>query len=103
MLWINRRGQLRAIYSPLVADIATAVGGEISIRRASHVEPWSELSDAAKQAVPPDARTASSVAWYVDLTPVSGPVLGPFTTREAALEIEKAWLFAQAVPTPEEI
>ena len=48
--------------------------GAASIRRASHVEPNDDLT------------------WNADLTPVNGPVLGPFPTRAAALAAEVAWL-----------
>ena len=48
--------------------------GPAAIRRASHVEPT------------PDGR------WTADLGPMDGPVLGPFTTRAAALDAEQVWL-----------
>jgi hypothetical protein len=48
--------------------------GQATIRRASHVEPT------------PDGQ------WTADLGPMAGPVLGPFETRAAALEIERVWL-----------
>ena len=48
--------------------------GAANIQRASHVEPNDDLTLNA------------------DLTPVNGPVLGPFPTRAAALAAEVAWL-----------
>ena len=30
--------------------------------------------------------------WHADLTPVGGPVLGPFDRRSEALDAERAWL-----------
>jgi hypothetical protein len=48
--------------------------GATSLRRASHVEPTA------------DAR------WTADLSPVGGPVLGPFETRCEALDAERGWL-----------
>ena len=48
--------------------------GKLSIQRASHVEP-----DATGH-------------WLADLSPVSGPTLGPFATRSEALAAEEAWL-----------
>jgi hypothetical protein len=48
--------------------------GEVTIRRASFVEP--------------DARGR----WFADLSPVDGPQLGPFGKRSAALDAEVAWL-----------
>jgi hypothetical protein len=48
--------------------------GPATITRASHVEPT------------PDGR------WTADLSPCAGPVLGPFTLRQGALDAERAWL-----------
>ena len=48
--------------------------GHVSIRRASHVEPTD------------DGR------WQADLSPVDGPVLGPFARRSEALSAEVEWL-----------
>lgn len=68
---VTRTGQLRAIYDEAL-DFAAF--GPAEIRRASHVEP-----DSARQ-------------WWADLSPVAGPVLGPFAQRSAALAAEIAWL-----------
>ena len=48
--------------------------GPLMIQRASHVEP-----NAAGQ-------------WTADLSPVHGPLLGPFPTRSEALAAEVHWL-----------
>nr|WP_146462521.1 hypothetical protein [Rubripirellula tenax] len=48
--------------------------GQPTIRRGSHVEPTANGS------------------WTADLSPVSGPVLGPFKTRSLALAAEIDWL-----------
>lgn len=48
--------------------------GQLSIQRASHVEP-----DAQGQ-------------WFADLSPMYGPTLGPFAQRSEALAAEVAWL-----------
>jgi hypothetical protein len=48
--------------------------GRARIERASHVEPT------------PDG------SWTADLTPVDGPVLGPYAKRSEALAAEVAWL-----------
>jgi hypothetical protein len=57
-------------------ELATAMlkHGEMEISRASHVEP------------------VSGGRWECDLSPVGGPKIGTFATREAALECERAWL-----------
>ena len=70
-LVVSPAGAIAAIYSEAM-DLAAL--GPLVIRRASHVEP--------------DARGG----WSADLSPVSGPVLGPFSTRSAALAAEVAWL-----------
>jgi hypothetical protein len=54
--------------------------GPVCVKRASHVEP---LGD----------------GWTADLTPVNGPVLGPFPTRAEALEKEVAWLKQYHLPS----
>jgi hypothetical protein len=46
----------------------------LSIRRGSHVEPDEHGN------------------WLCDLSPVSGPLLGPFASRSAALAAEVDWL-----------
>ena len=56
--------------------------GQLQISRASYVEPNADGQ------------------WLADLTPLSGPVLGPFPARSDALAAEAAWitehwLFAQ--------
>lgn len=53
-----------------------------TVRRASHVEP-----------------TASG-EWTADLSPVGGPVLGPFTRRADALRAEVEWLDARMARGP---
>jgi hypothetical protein len=70
-LVVEPTGHVRAIYDEQI-DLATI--GALSIRRASHVEPNA------------DGR------WHADLSPVSGPFLGPFALRSEALEAECAWL-----------
>jgi hypothetical protein len=97
----------------------TAELGDQTIRRASNVEPTSELSplavltalggeppkDAANYAVS-HATTESyrerlPAAWWADMYPVGGPVLGPFGTRQLALDEEVKWLREHNIPTCE--
>jgi hypothetical protein len=72
-LLIARDGTIRAVYAE---DIDLGVLGSLIITRASHVEP----NDQGR--------------WLADLTPVSGPVLGPFDRRSEALQVEQTWLEA---------
>ncbi len=70
-LLIELGGRARCIYGE---TINLAQLGTLTIRRGSHVEP-----DEHGQ-------------WVCDLSPVSGPTLGPFVSRSEALTAEVAWL-----------
>lgn len=72
-LIINPGGGMRHIYDEA---LELSELGHAAIARASHVEP-----DAAG-------------AWWVDLSPVAGPCMGPFECRSAALKAEVDWLNA---------
>jgi hypothetical protein len=80
-LIIEKDGKVRGIYGEAI-DLATL--GTPRINRASHVEPDEQGR------------------WLADLSPVGGPVLGPFDKRSDALEAEVAWLeqnWLMAVPS----
>jgi hypothetical protein len=64
-------GTVRCVYAEV---LELSVLGPPVIARASHVEP-----DAAGH-------------WHADLSPVAGPVLGPFLCRSVALSAEREWL-----------
>ena len=66
-----RRDHSRAVYSE---EIELDSLGHAVITRASHVEPGGDGG------------------WHADLSPVAGPVLGPFARRSEALAAERAWL-----------
>ncbi|MEZ5941200.1 MAG: hypothetical protein R3C18_07400 [Planctomycetaceae bacterium] len=70
-LLVEPSGNCRCVYSEAI-DVREI--GEASIRRGSHVEPMR------------DGR------WTADLSPVHGPLLGPFPTRSEALDAEVEWL-----------
>ena len=72
-LIIEKGGQVRGIYGEAI-DLAAL--GPPTISRASHVEPDEQGR------------------WLADLSPVGGPVVGPFDRRSEALEAEVAWLGA---------
>lgn len=76
-------GRIKFIYDDTAAEVAQEVGS-LTIKRASHVEPC-----------PSDNRL-----WQADMSPVGGPLLGPFRTREAALESERHWLDDHSIPVP---
>ena len=70
-LVIDAQGTVACVYGEAIplADL-----GDLTIRRASHVEP----DDTGR--------------WWADLRPVAGPLLGPFDQRSAALTAEAVWL-----------
>jgi hypothetical protein len=70
-LVIGPDGQIRCVYGE---ELDLSAFGELTIRRASHVEP----DDQGR--------------WWADLAPVEGPMLGPFDRRSAALAAESDWL-----------
>ena len=70
-LVVTAGGTIRAIYAE---EIDLCILGHPVIVRASHVEP-----DEAGR-------------WIADLTPVNGPILGPFDRRSDALAAEQSWL-----------
>ena len=78
-LVIDPTGQVRCLYGEA---IPLASLGAVSIRRASQVEP----DDQGR--------------WRADLSPVGGPVLGPFTRRSVALAAEAQWLLEHRLLTP---
>jgi hypothetical protein len=72
-LIIEKDGNVRGIYGEVI-DLAAL--GKPKITRASHVEP----DDQGR--------------WRADLSPIEGPLLGPYDLRSEALEAEVAWLEA---------
>ena len=70
-LLIQTTGNVRCVYDESL-DINSL--GRVNIQRGSHVEPTT------------DSR------WTADMSPVNGPVLGPFVNRSMALEAERTWL-----------
>ncbi len=78
-MMIDRDGNVRMIYDESIDAHAI---GKVEIRRGSHVEPTPEGG------------------WMADLSPVAGPMLGPFGKRSQAIDAEVAWLRAYwLVPT----
>lgn len=69
---IDPDGTIHCLYSDQLQPFLSL--GPSSIRRASHVEPT------------PDGQ------WTADLTPIHGPILGPFPLRQQALHAEVEWI-----------
>jgi hypothetical protein len=76
-LVVKSTGDATCVYSEAI-DLG--VLGNVSIRRGSHVEPT------------PDGR------WTADMSPVNGPILGPFAHRSDALDAEVCWLHKHWLP-----
>jgi len=77
-LIITTSGTVRCLYDEMLSLSAL---GKPSIARGSHVEPTADGE------------------WTADLSPVSGPVLGPFDNRSEALSAERQWLEEHWLPT----
>lgn len=70
---IQPDGTLVVIYDDALQPLVAALGTP-AIRRASHVEPTGDGQ------------------WTADMSPVGGPMLGPFPLRGEALAAERDWL-----------
>ena len=70
-LIIKPGGEVACIYGE---DLDLTMLGRLRITRATHVEPTAQGT------------------WTADMTPVAGPVLGPFQLRSQALAAEQQWL-----------
>ena len=70
---VSHNGSVRCVYDDAL-DLHSL--GRIAIRRGSHVEP------------------DDHGLWQADMSPVNGPILGPFKRRQDALKAERAWLLA---------
>ena len=77
-LVIDTRGQVRCIYDEAI-DLAAL--GKLNIKRASYVEP------------------DEHGRWWIDLSLIFGPYVGPFASRSEALAAERSWLQVKQVIT----
>ena len=77
-LVVQSDGNMRCLY---YEELDLEVFGKLAIERGSYVEPTSDGQ------------------WTADLSPVNGPVLGPFRYRSDALNAERQWLEQHWLPT----
>jgi len=70
-LIVTTEGSIRCLYGE---ELDLHQLGQLTIARGSHVEP------------------TPAGEWTADLSPVDGPVLGPFDSRSEALTAEREWL-----------
>jgi hypothetical protein len=73
VLHVNDLGELVFVWADELADLCGL--GDVWVARASHVEP-----------------VANGGGWTADLSPIGGPLLGPFPLRGDALAAEREWL-----------
>jgi len=88
-LSIRKGGAVYAICSEESVKLLETLGN-ISIKRASHVEPGSGLTSDAKSYLHRMHIDANNFQnkWFANLLPIAGPVLGPFNTRTEAVTAE---------------
>lgn len=72
------KGRVRFLYDDALLGLMGQ--GNATTRRASHVEP------------------AADGGWNADLSPVGGPVLGPYGRRQEALDAERKWIHKHGIP-----
>ena len=77
-LIVGTNGDVRMLYDDAWARFMRSLG-ECVVRRASHVEP-------------------SGTKWVADMSPVGGPVFGPFSERRIALGVERLYLLRHRIP-----
>ena len=75
---VPRSGPIQFIYTDALKGLLTL--GSAKIDRASHVEPGEP------------SKGQDPLKWWADMAPSGGPVLGPFDTRQAALDAEVVWI-----------
>ncbi|MCE9553078.1 MAG: hypothetical protein K8T91_06825 [Planctomycetes bacterium] len=81
-LVVTPTGTIRCLYDE---TLDVHVFGRLDIQRGSHVEPTNDGH------------------WQADLSPVSGPFLGPFALRSQALDAEREWLEANWLICPDDL
>lgn len=75
---IGTNGNAQCVYAEAIPIQSL---GKLDIQRASHVEPNNHGE------------------WIADMSPLKGPLLGPYTNRSKALEAEVAWIRRNLFPS----
>jgi hypothetical protein len=70
-LIVRSGGAVRCVYGE---ELSLCELGALTIQRGSHVEP------------------TGNGLWTSNMSPVNGPLLGPFSQRSEALKAERQWL-----------
>lgn len=83
-MMIIKKDSIQHVYSDKLKGLSNRKGVQATTKRASHVEPTSDNQ------------------WTADMSPVGGPMLGPFETRQLALDAENEWLLQNALGDDDE-
>ncbi len=98
-------GTTRHLVDPVSERIGSMIGPKISTRRVSHVESWSDLSHEARVWIHEHRMWIVVILdpidpnlFWADMSPVGGPVMGPFSEYEKAIAAEVRWLQNHDLP-----
>lgn len=107
-LIIEPNGAARHLVDEVSERFGSAIGPKLSTQRASHVESWFDLSPEAKAWLEAngwccggccDDQVVDPNAFWADLLPSGGPVLGPYDKYNDAIAAEIKWLQERGLPT----
>ena len=95
---IHPDGVIEHIHDDAVTALTSQLG-EAAITRASHVEPWDELTETQQRQILRKLTNATEHdmhnKWFDDRTPLTKQSMepfGPFNTRAEALAFEHDWI-----------
>lgn len=91
-------GAVRHLVDTFSEQIGAAIGPKTSTMRASHVEVFGNLSADAKAEVRHLHPFINRNSFWVDMSPVGGPVMGPFADYDVAIQTEIDYLQAHNLP-----
>lgn len=94
---IGPDGSLRAVYSDDAREMLQRLG-EVQLRRASRVDPGSELSATAREWLAAHSLVVIPSAWYAEMLVGSKQVLGPFDSYGEAVLAEQQVLEQERFP-----
>lgn len=98
---IGRDGTVRMVDSDAARDALRAMGADKpQLSRATNIETGRQLRAEAAAMVPPNVLADNQDSYFADITPVGGPVLGPFERRSEAVAAELQWLGEHGNPFP---
>jgi hypothetical protein len=100
---IDADGTARSLVDEASERICSEIGPKISTRRASHVESWWDLTPNVRRWIKDnlldgDCSKVDTNAFWADMLPVGGPVLGPYVNYKEAIDAEVAWLHEHNIP-----